>query len=67
MINLCLQGQNLKESHSIDKLSHHILRLAYCGKPELRKWFLSMECELFKLRFENLLESDMHSHRVSTE
>lgn len=41
----------------MDQLSHYILRLSYCGKPDLRKWFLAQECELFRLRFLSLLES----------
>ncbi len=41
----------------MDQLSHYILRLAYCSKPELRKWLLAQESELFKHRFAYLLET----------
>ena len=36
-----MQGDNNKETARMDQLSHYILRLSYCGKPELRKWFLA--------------------------
>lgn len=49
-----LQGEHPRRA---DQLSHFILRLAYCGNPTLRKWFLSMECELFRLRFAELLKT----------
>jgi DNA primase large subunit len=35
-----------------DNVSHHILRLAYCGSLENRNWFLTYECALFKYRAE---------------
>lgn len=34
-----------------DRLSHHALRLAYCRTEDLRRWFLTQECELFKHKF----------------
>ncbi len=34
-----------------DRVSHHVLRLAYCRTEDLRRWFLAQECELFKHKF----------------
>lgn len=36
-----------------DYFSHSILRMVYCETEELRRWFLSNECQLFNLRFHN--------------
>ncbi len=57
------QGPTTRETARIDQLSHYILRLSYCSKPELRKWFLNQECELFRLRFVSLLS--LSKDRVS--
>lgn len=37
-----------------DHISHFILQLAYCSSDELKKWFISREVELFKLRYSSL-------------
>ena len=35
-----------------DSVSHHILRLAYAGSEENRRWFREQETALFKFRLE---------------
>jgi len=37
-----------------DRVSHFILRLAYSRSEELRRWFLTQECALFKSRLSAL-------------
>jgi len=37
-----------------DKISHHVLRMAYSRNEELRRWFLRQEEILFKYRFSEL-------------
>ena len=36
-----------------DRLSHFVLRLAYCRTEDTRRWLISTECALFKHRFES--------------
>eukprot|EP00798_Chlamydomonas_sp_ICE-L_P028042 gene28042-31144_t len=52
-----LEGATNKDTLRNDQLSHYILRLSYSKTPELRKWFVTQECELFKLRFSELLQT----------
>lgn len=42
-----------------DEISHYILKMAYCKTDELRRWFLTNECRLFKIRFETAKPSDV--------
>lgn len=35
-----------------DRLSHFIILMAYCGSEENRRWFVTQEAVLFKLRYE---------------
>ncbi|XP_054283942.1 DNA primase large subunit-like [Macrosteles quadrilineatus] len=37
-----------------DHISHFVLRLAFCRTEELKRWFISRELDLFKLRWLNL-------------
>lgn len=47
------------QARRADHLSHFILRLAFCRSEDLRRWFLSRELELFKLRFSNLNQQNI--------
>ncbi|OTF70956.1 hypothetical protein BLA29_010448, partial [Euroglyphus maynei] len=39
------------EARKRDHISHFLLRIYYCQNEELRRWFISRETELFKIRF----------------
>ena len=45
--------------NSKDHISHYILRMAYCQTEELRRWFLTNESILFKIRFQTSKASDV--------
>jgi len=42
-----------------DRLSHFILRVAYCHDKELRKWLLESEMLLFQIRFQSSTPADV--------
>ena len=45
--------------NSKDHISHYILRMAYCQTEELRRWFLTNESILFKIRFQTSKAADV--------
>lgn len=60
-------GCSLAEAARKDLVSHHVLRLAYCRTEELRRWFLGLETELFRLRFRALLPSEQRAVAEAAE
>ncbi|XP_062534034.1 DNA primase large subunit-like [Armigeres subalbatus] len=61
-VRLC-QGNHSNEqdisARRKDYLSHFILRFAYCSTEELRRWFITREMELFRLKFAGLSQQDV--------
>ncbi|XP_057420164.1 probable DNA primase large subunit [Lotus japonicus] len=53
-----MRHQHASEVLNKDIISHFVLRLVYCRTEDLRKWFLSMECALFRYRFRSLYTAE---------
>ncbi|CAM9580032.1 unnamed protein product [Heterosigma akashiwo] len=51
-------GESANQDARKDKISHFILRLAYCKSEDLRRWFLAHESALFRFRLERLAPDD---------
>lgn len=48
-----------------DLISHFILRLGFCRTEDLRRWFLTQECILFKARLDSMNEQEKHDFMYS--
>uniref|UniRef100_A0AC34QQY6 Uncharacterized protein n=1 Tax=Panagrolaimus sp. JU765 TaxID=591449 RepID=A0AC34QQY6_9BILA len=44
-------NETLPKARRADRVSHFILRLAFCQSPEQTRWFINQEVELFRFRF----------------
>ncbi|CAG2164772.1 unnamed protein product [Oppiella nova] len=45
-----------------DQISHFLLRIYYCRSDELKKWFISRECEILRARLmDNSITADLPS------
>ena len=54
LVDLYLSADTKEASIRKDNASHWVVRLAHCMSEEKRRWFLAMECELFRARFKDL-------------
>lgn len=57
-------SSNLSDVHR-DQIGHFILRLAYCRSEDLRRWFLTQECMLFKNRLDNMSDEDRERFMIT--
>ena len=64
-MNVELNKSGYTSQQRKDQISHFILRLAYCRTEDLRRWFLSHECDLLKYRLDHLKGNELSEFMAS--
>uniref|UniRef100_A0A183C1X3 Uncharacterized protein n=1 Tax=Globodera pallida TaxID=36090 RepID=A0A183C1X3_GLOPA len=64
--NSC-KNSDLNDARREDRISHFILRLAFCQIPEQSDWFVRLETELFRMRFQYETRKNLASFLSSND